>query len=166
MATQPISLTVNGEEQINLAITRVSKSMQDFTKPVKGKSLWDRMRTAFQEAEQELFQTRGSTGRSGAWKPLSPKYKAWKAKHYPGAGILVASGAMRASLVGVTGDTVWKATKSNAEVGTNRLANYHWSAAGGRPARRAIDIGDEQERALFGRAMAEWANDVRKEWET
>jgi hypothetical protein len=159
VTTAPLSITVQGEEQVKLAITRVSRAMA-LDQPVGGLSLWDRFATAFHESERELFEKQGSTGRAGAWDELSEPYRTRKASMFPGAGILVATGAMRASLVGKTGDSILKATATTLEVGTTRLAGYHWAKG-----RKAIDVGEEQEKSLFGRALAEWGNAVRKEWE-
>jgi hypothetical protein len=162
--SQPVTISVRGEAQVNLAVTRVSLAVSDFTKPVAGLSLWARLRVAFQESERELFESEGATGRHGAWAPLSDAYVVIKTRKYPGKKILQQTGAMFDSLVGVTADTVLRVTALTMEVGTKRLAGLHWEASGGRPARHAIDVGDEQERVLFGRAMAVWGNDVRKEW--
>lgn len=40
------------------------------------------------------FETRGAFG-GRPWAPLSPAYREWKEKHYPGKPILVQTGALR-----------------------------------------------------------------------
>lgn len=44
------------------------------------------------------FATEGAWAGS-PWRPLTDKYAAWKEQHYPGRPILVASGAMRSSML-------------------------------------------------------------------
>lgn len=167
MTTQPLSYSINGVEQVRLAVTRVSAAVSDFSEKVGGRSLWDRWHEAFFESERELFASEGGTGRSGKWEPLSPNYADWKRSHYPGALTLVASGAMKESLIGAAAGHVFIAEKQTLHIGTEILAGYHWQPSGNRPARRAVDISDEQERQFFGRALVSWAHDLRKEaWDT
>lgn len=42
---------------------------------------------SFVKAEQRQFSTQGAYG-GAPWAPLSPKYAAWKARHFPGKPIL------------------------------------------------------------------------------
>ena len=52
----------------------------------------------FRKHEHDHFRTQGK--QTGArWPGLSPKYAAWKQKNFPGRPILVATGALRGSLV-------------------------------------------------------------------
>src|SRR5438132_124465 len=57
-------------------------------------------------------------GSSGApWAQLSPAYAAWKQQHYPGRGILVRSGALKASLAGPDAPSaVFRATPTSLEI--------------------------------------------------
>jgi phage gpG-like protein len=54
---------------------------------------------------QDVFtmqgQRRGAGGRfsGGRWAPLAPWYRAWKARYYPGKGILERTGRMRGSMM-------------------------------------------------------------------
>ena len=41
------------------------------------------------------YESEGEFAGGQRWAPLSPGYEAWKSKHYPGKGILQATGAMR-----------------------------------------------------------------------
>jgi phage gpG-like protein len=60
-------------------------------------------------------------GGSGAtWAPLSPAYAAWKAKHYPGTGLLVRSGALKASLAGPEApQAIFRPTTTSLTIGTS-----------------------------------------------
>lgn len=40
------------------------------------------------DAVERIFRTEGA----GRWDSLNPQYAAWKARHYPGAGLLVRTG--------------------------------------------------------------------------
>ena len=60
------------------------------------------------------------------WAPLSPTYAAWKAKHYPGRGILQREGRLYNSLSAQSGDTIFRVTPTSAEFGTKvPYAVYH-----------------------------------------
>ena len=79
----------------------------------------DRFGPAFYEATQANFETAGAA--SGApWAPLSPTYAAWKAKRFPGAPILVRSGALRQSLAGprASGYSIFRPTSTSLEIGS------------------------------------------------
>lgn len=53
-----------------------------------------------------IFNKQQPRGEGQRWPQLSDKYKAWKEKHFPGAPILVRTGALRASMteLGVSGN--------------------------------------------------------------
>jgi hypothetical protein len=154
-----INVLVNGTAQVSLGIARVGAVVTDLSKRPGGMpSLWERWRDAFFTSERELFDSEGGAGASGSWPQLSPAYAAWKAKHYPGGKILVASGAMKAALTSAGGGGVFETTATHMFIGTERIAGYHW------PRRKAIDISSVQEREYFGRALAAWGVDVSREW--
>jgi hypothetical protein len=154
----PVNIVIDGVAQVSLGLVRVNHAVSDLSSAVGGKpSLWDRWRAAFYASERALFASEGSSGAQGAWRPLTDAYARWKSAHYPGGKILVASGAMRASLVGPGG--IYEVTPTQMVIGTERLAGWH-KAKG----RWAIDISQGQERELFGRALVAWAADIEKEW--
>lgn len=68
--------------------------------------------TMFRRHEKKLFMTEGGSGAHGKWPELSPKYRAWKEKHFPGRKIMVLRGPLMASLTGRTGDTIQSAFRS------------------------------------------------------
>lgn len=80
-----------GEEQVDRTIVRMIDAATD------ARPAWEAMADSFQQAEARQFRTEGLYG-SGGWAPLSPRYAAWKARHYPGATILVRTGDLRDSL--------------------------------------------------------------------
>lgn len=154
----PVSIIVDGAAQVSLGLLRVGHAVSDLSASVGGKpSLWDRWRAAFYASEKALFASEGGTGAQGAWRALTPDYARWKRSHYPGGKILVASGAMKASLTGPGG--IYETTPTQMLIGTERLAGWH-KAKG----RWAIDISEGQERELFGRALVAWSADLQKVW--
>ncbi len=80
-----------GDTQIDRTLTRVIDSAQDFS------PAWDEMADKFVASQRRQFSTEGGHA-SGGWPALSPDYAAWKAKHFPGKGILERTGALKASL--------------------------------------------------------------------
>lgn len=58
---------------------------------------WDDVARVFTEAEERQFLTEGAAGGT-PWAPLSPRYAAWKAIHFPGKGILRRTDALFRSL--------------------------------------------------------------------
>ena len=58
------------------------------------------------------------------WQPLSQRYGAWKARHYPGRGLLIRTGALRAAAV--SPETDIQALSLRLEV-DNAWALYHQS---------------------------------------
>lgn len=99
-----LSFDIEGDKQISRRLRIVAKGMKDFKKPFNktGKYLKDFIKG-------NVFETRGRIiGES--WKPLNKKYAIWKSKHYPGKGILEATGNMRKGFV-------YKAGKQEVVVG-------------------------------------------------
>lgn len=45
-----------------------------------------------------VFDDENASGVSGTWRPLSPRYRRWKDRFFPGNKILVRTGALRLSL--------------------------------------------------------------------
>lgn len=64
---------------------------------------WNSVLNILYEAEQQLFAREGRTSEHGKWEELSPRYAAWKAKHYPGMPILTLTGRFRGSMTDPSG---------------------------------------------------------------
>lgn len=159
----PLSITVAGEQQVRLGITRITRQVDDL------RSLWVKWQLAFFAAEIDLFA-------ASPWVPLSPAYAEWKATHYPGGGTLRASGALMRSLVSKGKGHVFKATKRAMEIGTEVASArgapyplYHQLGAGNNPVRKPIDLEHMDAGSSaghFGRALVEWGDEMRKGWAT
>jgi len=66
----------------------------------------------FHNANKELFRSEGASGAHGKWKQLSPKYRAWKTKKYPGKKIMELTGRLKTALTTSKGDSGYSASRS------------------------------------------------------
>jgi len=99
-------------DQLKQAIINVEKEvMQDL------RSYWEDYATlAVIEEIARIFATEGY----GQWPPLSPKYAAWKAKHYPGKSMLRLTDAyFKASTQRNAGGNIAHYTKDYMEWGAD-----------------------------------------------
>lgn len=72
-------------------LSRFAENLRDF------RQLWPGVIIELRRIVKEQFRGQG-VGRSGAWQPLSEAYRRWKEKKFPGAPILVQTGATLAAL--------------------------------------------------------------------
>jgi phage gpG-like protein len=86
-----ITLDFAGENQLDRELARVKGRVEDAS------PAFDIMADYAARELLKNFTTQGGHA-SGRWAPLSPRYARWKAKRYPGAPILVRTGAMRREL--------------------------------------------------------------------
>src|SRR3977135_2871325 len=94
-ASLDLVATLPGLATVSTGLTRLTVSLADWT------PFWvESFAPFFYRAETELFAGGGS-GKS--WAPLSPQYAKWKRQHGRGGGILIASGALKASLTHMGG---------------------------------------------------------------
>ena len=109
-----LTVSLPGLKPLSVALSRVREDIADWT------SFWiERFVPGFYRQNLENFVSEG--GSSGeSWMALSPRYAAWKAAHYPGRGILVRSGALKASLLSPSADgAVFEPGPTSLTVGTN-----------------------------------------------
>lgn len=83
---------VAGDVQLDRAFNRVDQEISDF------RNFWPGVITAFYEIETEQFATEGAQGASGQWAPLSPAYKLFKEREFPGKSILRREDALYESM--------------------------------------------------------------------
>lgn len=113
---------------------------------------------------QDLFATggrsRGAGGRfaGGAWAPLSPKYRVWKQRHYPGQPILVREGRLRESVrwggTGLGAGGIFQAERQFVVAGTAiPYGQFHQTGTSRMPARPFLPTPDP---AVFAPLMKEW----------
>lgn len=125
-------------ERLVAAFERAGDELGDF-----GKYLWPRLTPLLEETIARQFDSEGD-GPSGHWAPLSAQYAAWKQKKYPGAPILVATGALREGLTS-SGSPFAKRVPNGDEYvyGTTGVtyASYHQVGTGKMQARQPLDLG-------------------------
>lgn len=91
MAGLRFTFAVEGDVQIDRTLVRFHENASD------ARPLWDHLADRFGALERRQFDSEGRYG-SGGWPALSPRYAAWKARHYPGKRILERDGDLRDSL--------------------------------------------------------------------
>lgn len=76
---------------------------------------WQDVRDKFFDIETKRFASQGGGGK---WRPLNPKYAAWKQKHFPGTTIMIRTGDLAASLTSMTKDTIYIPGRRSVTLGT------------------------------------------------
>lgn len=135
-----IRFTFYGEAQVDRTFELVSDRASDAT-PV-----WNVLADRFVEDEQRQFASEGAYG-SGRWAPLSAPYAAWKARHFPGRGILVRTGALRDSLTGSGDGSIRAITQSTMAVGSAVDYGRFHQRGDGVPRRRPVELPESERRA-------------------
>lgn len=139
MAGMRFTFAVEGEAQVDRTLARFADNVGDAT-PV-----WNKLADRFATVERRQFDSEGAYG-SGGWPALSPKYAAWKARHFPGAPILVRSGELRDSLTERPfGIEVIQPGSMTIGSGTE-YGRYHQGGAGNNPQRRPVELPENERR--------------------
>lgn len=116
------SISVDGTEKASRGFKNLSSLVRDF-RPV-----WPEIHMYFLRATLEEFDAQGARGGT-TWKPLSPRYKTWKEKKYPGKPILVLTERLRRSfsVAGRKGvDQIYEENPLSLTMGTAiYYARYH-----------------------------------------
>lgn len=139
MAALRFTFTIEGETQIDRTLARFADNVGD------ARTLWDKLATRFASVERRQFASEGGYG-SGGWPALSPKYAAWKARHYPGKPILEREGNLRASLTERPfGVEVIEAGFMVLGSGID-YGRYHQAGGGRLPQRRPVELPESERR--------------------
>lgn len=133
-----------GAKAYAFALGNIKRDMGDF-KPV-----WPRVAELFYRSEGQQFSSQGSRGPSGRWSPLNPQYAKRKRMKWGTRGILIASGRMKASLVGRSADSIYDVSHGMyAELGTRvPYAIFHQAGTSKMPQRKLIDMTDRDQLAV------------------
>ena len=114
-------------------ISRLLRTVDDL------RPAWPAVEVEFRKIESEQFATEGGAGSSGKWPALSLQYKAWKERHFPGAGILVRTEALRGSLIGRGAGSYVRTEQKRLTLGTSvAYASFHQAGASRLPRRPEI----------------------------
>ena len=140
------TVEVMGEEQVLRAFSRFGDAVKDLT------PFWPTIADDFRELEEKQFDTQGGSG-SGGWTALSPAYATWKARHYPGKGILVRTGALRSSLTTGGAGHIEKKSADRLEIGTSvPYAIYHQKGTRKMPKRPPVEL-SEADKMRWSKAL-------------
>ena len=108
---------------------------------------WESLAPMVAEAADRIFASEGR----GAWPQLSEAYARWKAKNYPGKGILDLTGAYisAATQIGAPGNVI-TTTENSLTYGVEGLdyPSFHESGTNRLPARPVFDLLAEDEDLL------------------
>lgn len=147
MSPVRITFEIDGKAQFDRVFRRLDENFKDLS------PIWDDVRDAFWNIEEDQFQSEGAKGRSGRWAPLSPKYEKQKIARYGTfaviAGVLIASENLYKSMTRETAHTVYRKDKKSMTVGTNLpYAAYHQRGAGRLPKREIISLSEKNKKDL------------------
>ena len=108
--------------------------MQERAKNLKPVFNWAKRKLELANAEN--FAQAGLP--SGGWKPLSPRYGAWKSRNFPGAPILFRSGKLFRSVTSfAAADTTINDTSASFSTSVE-FAKFHQYGTSRMPARKVI----------------------------
>lgn len=97
-----------GPDDWILSVRRMERRMADFT------PAWDRLKPHWIGLTRRVFDAQGLPHR---WRQLSERYRAWKARHFPGKTILRRTDRLYRSLTGGPG-MVWRSRKHSLQYGS------------------------------------------------
>lgn len=130
---------IQGDVQISRNLTTLDSNLKNWSKEFKETGQY--LQNFF---SNEVFSSRGSVF-GEPWKPLSARYAAWKAQHYPGRGILERTGEMRKSFVSDYGALYTRVTNKK------RYFIYHQSnqARARLPRRIMMKLAERQKQTVI-----------------
>lgn len=105
MSTLHFSIDIDGDRELSRKIHGLTRAVSDWSPAFKA------MAADWSSTMEQKFSTEGGheagTDAEGnpnpPWAPLSARYAAWKARKYPGKGILEATGELREAATLVLG---------------------------------------------------------------
>lgn len=135
-----LQFEVAGDVQLSRGIERFGEDVKDLRKPFK------EIAGSFRKIEEKQFGSQGGYG-SGGWPALRESTLAHKAREGYPMDILVRTGAMRASLVGKTSETIAEIHPLELTLGTTiPYALFHQKGTTGMTARPVIQLTEQDKR--------------------
>ncbi len=130
-----VSIEVQGEEKLKVALTNMADAIDDL------RPYWNEVQQEFYRIEKQAFASEGTSGESGKWSALSPRYAVVKFKRWGAVPILTASGTLRDSLTSETSGSIVRKEKDELTVGSSvPYGRYHQSGTSKMPARPPISL--------------------------
>jgi phage gpG-like protein len=153
-----VSVDVTGDEAVKRGLAgfaNLVKDLRPFWRDEFAPVYFGRVQDGF--AMEGQPRTAGGRFAAGRWAPLSPKYKAWKERHYPGKKILAREGDLQASVAwngGLGPGGVFHAFPRYVEFGTAiPYAIYHQQGTPKMPARPFLPPPDP---VLYAPLLDQW----------
>jgi len=125
-AALELTASLPGLATTSTRLTRLNASIADWT------PFWNfYFSPLFYQHETEIF----ASGGGGKWKPLSAASAKWKLRHFPGRGLLVATGALKTSLTRpFAAGAIYKASAQGLLIGSSvPYARAHFTGTPPRP---------------------------------
>lgn len=146
----PLQIVISGADELLGGIDTAQERIRD---PF-GRGVRQRIKKEISVEISESFKTTGrSTGRQ--WRGLSERYAAWKGVKYPGKGILVATGEMKAHLLSTQLNIMRPMSKTRIQWRhTGPIAAFHQEGSAKLPARPVIIVNKD-----FGRIIGQHVQD-------
>lgn len=145
---------VLGGAQIDRTLASCGEALEDM------RPAWDILADRFAGAQKRQFKSEGAAG-GDAWSPLSPKYAAWKMKHFPGQDILQLEGHLIRQLT-MQPFGVDVREMNFAIFGTALpYAVYHQKGEGDLPRRLVISLTNYEKRAWV-KVIQQYLHDAMK----
>lgn len=165
MSIVKVRFEVANEVQFSRAFENFSSRIADLTEPFR------EIQLEFYDTMANVFAAEGAFEDRTKWAELSPNYRAWKQRKFPGRKILELTGKLKSSLItsGSEGN-VSVVTPTEMSVGTTiPYAIYHQKGTSRMPMRKIIHLTQEQKlrwvhiihKYLYG-LSAQAADDTRK----
>lgn len=153
MAELQLSIRVAGQAVVRSRVNALIDAVADLTPAMEA------MADYIQEEIDEAFETSGASTARGLWAPLDGGYEALKRQLYPGAPLLVATGALRRSLTQRSAKgSIRRISRRSLEVGSSirvgsirrwNLGQLHQLGTRSYPPRPIIDLTQRQRRRLL-----------------
>lgn len=107
------SAEVQGVVELERAFNRIDHYISDF------RPIWPSVTPVIYGIFHAQFDSQGGHGASGRWKALSPAYRKWKEKHYPGQPILKLTNSLYESLASPEGnDAIYRPEVDQLTIGS------------------------------------------------
>ena len=137
-----VNFEVLGERQVSQMLSRTTDKAADLG------PYWLMVQGLLSQVIGEQFDSAG--GRTGGWAPLSERYVADKVRRFGSQPILVATGALRESLMGGSGQISRQEGNETLRFGTSLgYGVFHQTGTRNMPQRRILDLTNDDRRTMM-----------------
>jgi len=150
-----VSIDTVGTQRFVRGFTRYGEAMGDMSE------IFETLYDDFTEMEKRIFSSQGDPEK---FQALSPRYREWKERHYPGRKIMQLFGRLKASLTGNKGaDSVREIRRQKAVFGTVvPYAHRHQEGTMGMPQRKVVQLTEVRKRR-WAQKIHKWAYEKAQE---